>query len=240
MVRICVVGLAPFHALLRASRTSSCTQPNAPSTSRRLAALSFSVNGRDYANVEVSGKRKRGALVVDAWSVIAEATLEPSLTSPWESDLSVTSSSSSSETLQASSTTSIPLECVSVAISSASPDSMDTSAAPAESSSSAASSSAASSSSASESVPSKASSHAPVSAAEQSSSSSAQQNQIHHQSKGQKQHQGKSHQQSGPADPNKVRLNAGAPGQILEVNAAVLKDANLLLDDVRIFESANG
>lgn len=62
---ICVVGLAPFHAL-RARAAGSA----------RIASLSFNVHGRDYAQIELSGKRKRGAQSVDAATVIAEIAEE--------------------------------------------------------------------------------------------------------------------------------------------------------------------
>jgi hypothetical protein len=68
---VCAIALAPFHKLLM--------RQHAPA----LASLSFRVNGHDYAQIDVSGKRKRGAQTVEAQTIIAEVaeqtTSEPSV-----------------------------------------------------------------------------------------------------------------------------------------------------------------
>ncbi len=49
---VCLIALAPHHELCRLRQ--------------RIASISFCINQRDYAAIELSGKRKRGALTVDA------------------------------------------------------------------------------------------------------------------------------------------------------------------------------
>ncbi len=49
---VCLIALAPHHGLHKQGQ--------------RIASISFCVNQRDYAAIELSGKRKRGALTVDA------------------------------------------------------------------------------------------------------------------------------------------------------------------------------
>lgn len=61
---VCAIALAPFH----------CARTATPAP--RLAALSFRIGAHDYASIDISGKRKRGAQTVDAHTVIAELAVE--------------------------------------------------------------------------------------------------------------------------------------------------------------------